>query len=177
MRSPALPEMRLRFPIEEVKHWASLYSYADDSSVIRIGRTARKRGRFTRSEFLDVAEWKTDRTKSRCALNSKEAVRDATTLALRTPDERLRIGVLTLLQGIDIRTASVFLHLGHKEPYPMIDIRALWSLGLDKEPTYYSFELWEAYVRTCRTLASDAGVDMRTLDRALWQYSVEQQRP
>ncbi len=177
MRSPALPELRLRFPIEEVVQWAARYPGADDTSIIRIGKKARKRGRFTRAEFLDVAAWKSDRTKSRCALNSKAAVRDATTLALHTSDERLRIGALTLLRGIDMRTASVFLHLGHRDPYPILDIRALWSLGVEKEPTYYPFELWDAYVQTCRALAEEAGEGMRTVDRALWQYAAEHERP
>jgi hypothetical protein len=40
---------------------------------------------------------------------------------------------------------------------------------------YYDFDLWWCYVCTCREIAAQAGVDMRTLDRALWQYSKENQ--
>jgi hypothetical protein len=83
--------------------------------------------------------------------------------------------VLTQLQGVLIPVASVLLHLAHRDPYPILDVRALWSLGVDEQPSYYSFELWWAYTETCRALASQAGVDMRTLDRALWQYSRDRQ--
>jgi hypothetical protein len=54
-------------------------------------------------------------------------------------------------------------------------LRALWSLGFETPPSYYSFEFWQRYVAHCRELATTAGVDMRTLDRALWQYSAEHQ--
>jgi hypothetical protein len=71
-------------------------------------------------------------------------------------------------------TASVLLHLA-RQTYPIIDYRALWSLGIDPPPAYYSFEFWWKYTRACRSLADEAGVSMRTLDRALWQYSKELQ--
>ena len=96
-------------------------------------------------------------------------------MALATSEERLRIGVLTLLEGVELPTASVLLHLAHPDPYPILDVRAIWSLGIDKQPSYYPFEFWMAYTEACRALAREAGVSMRTLDRALWQYSSEMQ--
>jgi hypothetical protein len=70
--------------------------------------------------------------------------------------------------------ASVILHWGCHEPYPILDYRALWSLGIDSPPAY-NFNFWWAYTQQCRGLAAQAGVSMRTLDRALWQYSKENQ--
>jgi len=102
-------------------------------------------------------------------------VEETTAAALRASDERLRIGTLTLLDGVSMPTASVLLHLAHKDPYPIIDYRALWSLGIENPPPSYSFEFWQAYTRMCRSLARQAGVSMRLLDRALWQFSKEQQ--
>ncbi len=176
-RPQQLPDLQLRFPIEDVPKWAGGYSYADDAAVEEIGRSARARGWYSRKEFLAVTLWKTPRQRSRCRKNSEEAVRDATELALRSSDERLRIGVLTMLQGVEMPTASVLLHLAHRDPYPILDFRALWSLGLDKQPSYYSFEFWQAYTITCRGLAQTAGVSMRDFDRALWQYSKVHQPP
>ena len=40
-------------------------------------------------------------------------------------------------------------------------------------PAAYSFPFWWAYTQACRSLAKDAGVRMRTFDRALWQFSKE----
>jgi hypothetical protein len=175
MKPSVSRSFRLRFPLSEVASWADRYSYADDSEVRAIGARARERGWFRRAELITVALWKTNRSRSRVAGNSAGTVREATKLALSTSDERLRIGIPTLMEGVGLPTASVLLHVAHSEPYPIIDFRALWSMGLDTPPTYYSFAFWQRYVSHCRELAEAADTDMRTLDRALWQYSAEHQ--
>lgn len=71
--------------------------------------------------------------------------------------------------------ASVLLHFFHTDPYPIIDYRALWSLSLEQTYSYYTFGAWWRYVEACRRFSREAGVDMRTLDRALWQFSNENQ--
>jgi hypothetical protein len=35
---------------------------------------------------------------------------------------------------------------------------------------------WLEYLDTCRRLARQAGVSLRTLDKALWQHSKERRR-
>ncbi|MHB8459267.1 MAG: DUF429 domain-containing protein [Candidatus Limnocylindrales bacterium] len=175
MSAPNVPTFQLRFPLAEVPFWAARYSSADDSAVEAIGKAARRRGWYTRDEFLVVTRWKTQRTKSRCEKNDEASVEATTRLALSTPDERLRIKALTRLHGVQFPTASVLLHLGHRELYPIIAYRALWSLRVEAPPSYYSFGFWSAYTQACRLLAAEAGVWMRTLDRALWQYAKERQ--
>lgn len=98
-----------------------------------------------------------------------------TRVALSTPDERLRIEILTLLSGVSWPSASVLLHFGHNDPYPILDFRALWSLGIDSRKVIYNFDLWWAYTSFHRELADEAGVSMQELDLALWQYSMENQ--
>jgi len=56
-----------------------------------------------------------------------------------------------------------------------LDFRALWSLTVDV-PTSYTYDFWARYSEFARQLAHRAGVDMRTLDRALWKYSEMRQR-
>lgn len=175
MSSSFVPAFRLRFPVGEIGLWADRYAYEDDSEAQTIGARARERGWYMRSELVKIALWKTKRSRSRVARNSATAVRDATGLALSTTDERLRVGVLTLLQGVELPTASVLLHLAHPDRYPILDFRALWSLSVNNAPSYYSFRYWDHYVQHCRKLADDAGVQMRRLDRALWQFSAEHQ--
>ena len=176
MSTPVIPVFRLRFPIEEVPMFAAAYPAADDAEVEAIGATARMRGRYTRDEFLAVARWKTPRAESRCARNSESLVEEATATALRASDERLRLGILTLLQGVEVPTASALLHLAHHDPYPIVDVRALWSLGVDALPASWPPECWIAYTHACRSLARQAGVSMRVLDRALWQYATAHRR-
>lgn len=168
------PAFRLRFRSARIPELAARFDAAGDEAILDIGRAAQRAGFFTRDQFLQVAKWKTPRSQPRCQLNEEGFVRAVTHTALTTPSERLRIEVSTLLQGVDWPTASVLLHFGHKEPYPILDVRALWSAGLDRRPIY-RFELWWAYVEFCRKIASEALVSMRTLDRALWQYSSERQ--
>ena len=137
-------------------------------------RHAREAGEYTFDGFLALCEWKSPRSKSRCRKNTPDEVAEITRTALSASNERLRIGSLLCLHGVSWPTASVLLHFAHADPYPILDVRALWSLGFDKAPAY-SFEFWWQYVQECRELAHKHGVDMRTLDRALWQYSKEQQ--
>ena len=166
---------RLRFPLAEVMFWAARYAYADDAEVEAIGAAARNRGWYARDEFLTVARWKSPRSRKRCEENDESHVKTATQLALSASDERQRIEALTRLRGIELPTASVLLHLAHRDPYPIIDFRALWSLGVETPPSAYSFTYWWAYTQACRSLAKEAGVRMRTFDRALWQFSKERQ--
>ena len=103
--------------------------------------------------------------------NSEDFIKGVTHIALTTPNERLRIEVLTLLNGVSWPTASVMLHFGYDNLYPILDFRALWSLGIDASQVNYSFDFWWEYTQFCRNLASEAGVSMRVLNRSLWQYS------
>jgi hypothetical protein len=170
-------EFRLRFSLSEVMYWAARYAYADDAEVEAIGDRARERGWYTRDEFLTVARWKSPRSRRLCEENHESDVKAATQLALSTPDERQRIETLTQLRGVGFPTASVLLHLAHRDPYPIIDFRALWSLGVESPPAAYSLAFWWAYTQACRSLAKEAGVRMRTFDRAMWQFSKARQAP
>ena len=69
----------------------------------------------------------------------------------------------------------MILHFCDRAPYPILDYRALWSLGTGVPPTY-SLTFWMRYTDFVRGLAERTGSSMRIVDRALWQYSKEQQR-
>jgi hypothetical protein len=86
-----------------------------------------------------------------------------------------KIEVFRLLDGVDWPTASVILHFCDRGQYPILDVRALWSLGVAARPTL-GFPLWMEYTGFLRGVARNAEVSMRTLDRALWQYSKVNQK-
>ena len=171
-----MAKWQLRFDPERILGLAARYQYEDDLPILEIGRRARAAGHFDFGDFLTVCAWKTSRSKSRCRRNTPEEVAEVTRIALSTGIEHRRIGVLRCLHGVEWPTASVLLHIAHRDPYPILDKRALWSLGFEKAPTCYSFKFWWQYVQTCRDIAQQQAVDMRTLDRALWQYSKDNQR-
>ncbi len=164
-----MARFRLDFPSRHIERLAAEFP---DSEASEAGRLARFRGMrvLGRRELLALARWKTPRSRPRVASNPEGFVRAVTRTALTTPDERLRIEVLTLLSGVDWPTASVVLHFCHRDPYPVLDVRALWSLGVEK-PSRYDFRFWWDYTRACRRIASAAACSMRTLDRALWQHA------
>ena len=171
-----MTRLALRFPGHRIAYWASRFADgSSDDEAVAIGSRMRAKGFLTRTDFLRLCAWKSPRSRRHVERNDEGFVRAATKTALTTADERLRIEVLTLLQGVDWPTASVILHFGHPDPYPILDVRAIWSLGVSTPPAY-DFPFWWEYTTICRRLARRHSCTMRLLDRALWQYSKERQR-
>lgn len=166
----------LRFDKKDIPAWAGRYDYPGDTEVETVAHKNKGRGYLTKAEFQILCKWKTPRSQPKCALNSEDFIQEATGIALSTKHEELRIGSLMTLHGVSWPTASVILHFWHNDPYPILDFRALWSLGFDKQPTYYTFDIWTKYTGFCRRLAKESEVSMRTADRALWQFSSENQK-
>lgn len=171
------PDFKLRFDSSEINHWASCYSYPSEHVIEhQVAPRTKAQGYYTREDFLLLCRWKAPRAERHYVHNKDEGIRAVTRLALSTADERLRICLLMALHGVNWPMASVMLHFGAREPYPILDFRALWSLSIPKA-SFYTFEFWRAYTDACRRLSDEAGVTMRVLDRALWQYSKEHQPP
>jgi hypothetical protein len=167
---------KLRFDPQEIGYWASHYSYPGEERIAQeVAPRIREQGYCMAPDLVALCEWKSPRIRSRCAANESAYVTAVTQTALSIPNERLRIEVLTLLSGVGWPMASVILHWCHTEPYPILDFRALWSLGIEETPGYM-FEFWWSYTQFCRHLAQQANVSLRTLDQALWQYSKENQK-
>jgi len=83
--------------------------------------------------------------------------------------------LLRRLSGVEWPTASTLLHFCDARPYPILDYRALWSLGYARPP-HYTMSFWLGYVVYVRELARRSGHPIRMVDRALWQYSKVRQR-
>lgn len=168
---------KLRFSQDKIKNWAEHYNYSrGEEGMPELGQKARQQGYLTKEELLQFFIWKTGgRGKSRCERNSESYVQELTGISFKTAEERLQAEILTLLDGVDWPVASAILHFIFPEKYPILDFRALWSLGIDKVPTY-NYQFWKEYTDACKMLAKANNVDMRTLDRALWQYSKENQK-
>jgi hypothetical protein len=146
----------------------------DDAATERLGAAARARGYYTRSEFLVVCAWKSPRSRPKVQANRTRAVRAATTVALcPTSTEPARMEALLALEGVGVPTASTLLWVAFPADYPILDVRALHALG-HRPRSGYPVSYWLAYLDACRRLATANGVSLRTLDKALWQWSKEQ---
>ncbi|MGE0756075.1 MAG: hypothetical protein AB7O38_03605 [Pirellulaceae bacterium] len=165
--------MKLRFPESEIKAIAERYSYGlDDVELMKLKPLVQRCGYLDKEQLLEVAKWKSTRSAGHVEENEADFIKEVTSWAFKTRNERARVESLTILDGVGWPTATVILHFFHRDPYPILDYRALSSLGLN-EPNQYSFSFWWTYVLYCRELANRSGVDMRTLDKALWQFSKE----
>ncbi len=166
--------MKLKFSVKDLDYWAGQYNYPKgDDEPTRIGEWAREKGYLTKAQFVALAAWKSERPRRRHERNSENVIREVTRFALATRVEPLPLTSLQLLGGVQARTASAILHFCHRRPYPIMDVRAVWSLGIDKAPSDW-VAFWPEYVRACRKLSKEGQVSMRVLDRALWAYSSSQ---
>jgi hypothetical protein len=170
-------DFTLRFPERDMEAWAKGFPDPEgDRRRLRAMRVAvQERGHLTRPEFLTICAWKTPRSKPHCVKNTSHAIRTLSQAAFACPDDALKMDLLRLLQGVEWPSASMILHICDERPYPILDVRAVWSLGFAKPPAY-TMEFWLAYVAFTRGLAERTGLTIRTVDQALWQYSKERQR-
>jgi hypothetical protein len=172
-----MPAFALQFPLRDVPAYAARYPVEDDEEILALGRAVRARGHYTRPEFVRVCRWKTPRSGPLVRQNGARSIAAATRTALRDgTGERERVEALLALKGVGWPTATVLLHVADPDRYPILDKRALHALGV-QAPSAYGFRFWDAYVEVCLGLAEEAGVDGRTLDQALWQWSKEQGLP
>src|SRR5579859_873238 len=162
----------LQFQAREIGALAERFGYTDDARLLAAGALARARGHYTREEFLEVCAWKTQRSRSRVASNTEIAVTAATGAALASKDEATRMSALLGLAGVGVPTASTLLYAAFPDEYPILDVRALESLGV-RPRSQYPVSFWLEYLQVCRELARRHGVSVRTLDKALWQHSKE----
>lgn len=175
--SLGVPAFKLRFALADIPRWSAAYSYEDSDARFRdeVRPAVRRRGYLTVAEFRELCYWKTPRSRSRCRRNTADQVRVLTQAALATNDEALKMDLLRMLQGVEWPTASTLLHFCDRRPYPILDYRALWSLGYARPP-HYTMPFWLAYVACVRDLSRRSGHPIRVVDRALWSYSKARQR-
>jgi len=169
--------MRIELTRENFLALDAKYGEHDDDAPLRALAPAVKTRRELGSSDLEaVCRWKSARALPLIRKNTDVEVREVTKWSLSTSHERLRIESLLLLHGVSWPMASVILHWFHPDPYPVLDVRALWSLGIPA-PSDYSFDFWWRYVSACREIATRLSLTMRVVDRALWQYSSSSDAP
>jgi hypothetical protein len=164
--------VRITLTKNQVLHYSDLYAYDGDDVLRRKLGRAVQRDYITREDLIDVArwKWKGGRTWRLVAGNSESEVQEASAVAFATKCERLRVGALLALRGVQWPMASVILHFAFPERYPILDARAMNTVGGSK---VYNFDRWMEYVALCREASQRFEVTMRVLDRALWTYDKE----
>ena len=123
------------------------------------------------NELYDLVYWKLKSSRW-IDQNTESFVKKVTGEAFRLDDDWEKLERLTALKGIGASVASAILHLYDEAGYPILDKHALCSIGIDHSKVKYNAPFWQRYVEFCRAEAKHYDVSMRTLDRALWMFSV-----
>jgi hypothetical protein len=118
--------VQITLTTDQVLHYSNLYVYDGDDVLGRKLGIAVQRGYMTREDLIDVArwKWKGGRTRQLAAGNSESEVQEASAVAFATRCERLRIGALLALRGVQWPMASVILHFAFPERYPILDSKS-----------------------------------------------------
>lgn len=187
----AIDNMKIPFKSKaDVRNWADYYPKEDkeeDEELSDRMSKARSRGHLTKKDLKKVAEWKSKRNLPNVKKNKKDDIKAISCAAFSTRHDRLRIGVLMLLHGVNWAMASVILHFVFTDEYPILDVRALETVKAPKTPKgnfSFNFEMWIVYTALCRKavweynrkLDDKCKVTMRVLDRALWEYDKKRQQ-
>jgi hypothetical protein len=172
----------MRIPRRQILKYVqgySVYSYDEETeatlkSAIQ-NRFCRGKRDLTKELFLGIAAWKTPRQKRKYETNTAALISEVTAISFQEGrNEKVRIQVLLALEGVGYPVASTILHFAFPDQYPILDFRAVWSLGMEK-PSAYTFEFWWEFVEKMRRESSKLGLTIRDLDKALWAYSKENQ--
>lgn len=164
---------------EKIDEYAKRYDESYDNTSV--GFTEReikqwlKNNRYLDKEkFVKIGLWKSKRPKKKYENNTDSLIKEITRFSFITKNEEARIKSLMVLNGVSYPLASVILHFAFPDKYPILDFRAIWSLGWEK-PKSYTFDFWQKYCGKIKEISKITGEDIRTIDKALWEYSKENQ--
>jgi hypothetical protein len=129
---------------------------------------SRAKGYLTRSVFLDIARWKSPRPRRLHEANSPMVIRAATRASFDASSDSAAVEPLCTLKGVRLRTASALLQWMRPDRFPILDVRVVNSLGEAPPNNWEETAFYTRIADGIRTIAKELGVDLRTLDRALW---------
>ena len=138
-----------------------------DERIERKLEAARHRGHMVLDDLRAIAKWKYPGPKllSLVEENTSDEVAEITRVSFSATTERLRVGALLALRGVDWRMASVILHFAFPGHYPILDERVMRAID---RPRRFNFDSWIQVTKFLREKSMEFGVTMRELDRALW---------
>ncbi len=149
--------------------------------LMRELRHVRRRGFFTKDEFIRMCRWKSPRPLRFYEANPEAEVINASREVFAAACERRRIEMLTSLKGVSVPVASAILTLTNPRSYGVIDIR-VWqllyrygSVSVKPAGTNFSLDNWSHYLRKLRHWADELGVGARNVERTLFEYHKETQ--
>lgn len=164
------PNFQLQYDPADIPKLAKSYmavSAAADAQMEDAGKRI-VNGDFSSSNLKKICEWKSRRRIRLLDNNTDEVIEQALKAAVNPKDVRDAVNSLTQLEGVGVKMASAILTAINPELYTVLDYRALEALGSKDSD---DIDLYVLYVEACKRMSEEYGVDMRTFDRANWQWS------
>lgn len=172
----------MRLPINKIKYYCIKYDKRylgtnDEKTEKELKKHFLSKHYLNRQQLIKLCLWKSKRPQKhyKDIENDDLAVKEITKFALSCKSEVARIKALTMLKGVSWPVASVILHFAYPNKYPILDFRAIWSLAWP-QPKKYDCAFWSNYIKEIKKIAKNNKVSLRTLDKALWYYSKENQK-
>ena len=167
---------------EFVRHWAKVYDDANRGTYDEIEENAimdwvsrQPEPKFLNKEyFVRLGRWKTPRYNDTRKANPEKTIIEVTRLAYQMQDDLSKLQTLISLNGVGIAIASTILYFMEPGRYAIFDYhvrnalnkKRCWNCGKDDNTK----QAWLEYVDIMRRLAVRIGVDLRTLEKALFAY-------
>lgn len=165
--------MHIPLTKEQIDYYANRYEDLEGDRQIELSLApAIERGYVTKAELIVLVRWKAARVVWHAERNSDADVREITQASFGASSSLVRLKFLTILHGFSWAMASALLHFIFPKECPVLDFRAMNTVG-GPPRNYEKDEVWEEYAALCCKTAKDYGISLRKLDRALWQYDLD----
>jgi hypothetical protein len=174
---------------QEILRWSEKYytdkeDHTDPTCEKELGDKLRASGELTKQEFMRLLEWKFSsrpgrlkREKSLANKMQESVIRETIKQALSMDGEDARIRKLLDLKGVGNAVASVILTFYDPKNYGVFDIHVydeMFGTNPKTRPKDMSKNP-ERYIRllqTLRQMATECGLDARTVEKALFKKNV-----
>jgi len=148
----------------------------EEQEAFDAGRAIRD-GNRSLETLKKIVHWKSPRVVHHLETNNSRKIEAVLDVAVNHTDALKALKELQKLKGVGIPVASAILTTIHPDRYTIIDFRALEALGYFEHDEEFYIE----YLNFCKKLSLTAKINrqdnlpgastLRTLDRALWQWS------
>ncbi|ANF49186.1 hypothetical protein A0O34_00825 [Chryseobacterium glaciei] len=144
--------------------------------IFSLSHSINKNGFLTKELGMKILNWKSPRPFKHYDKNTNADFETITKYALMQEDEKIKIHILTALNGVNYPSASAILMFSNPLKYPVIDIRVWRQLYknqlVTENPKGQNFTLtqWAKYLEVIRQISNSLNITPRQVEKRLFDY-------
>lgn len=151
----------------------------EDKTTLRLFKDLEhihKQGYLAKEQLVKILRWKSPRPLKHYESNTETEIQEITKQSFETKNEKIRIHILTALNGVNYPGASAILMFYDRVNYPVIDIRVWQQLYnaqmVNSNPKGQNFSLdqWINYISIIRKIANNLGISARQVEKRIFDY-------